>query len=104
MVQSNQAERLELVVDTASNSLLVLAEKFQNGWRAKVDGRPVPIVAVDHILRGVYLTPGRHQVRFRFDPLPFRVGTWLTLTSFGLYAVVAMQAWWRQRRRQGHAG
>ena len=50
--------------------------------------RKPKIVPVDHILRGVYLTPGNHRVEFVFDPLPFKIGKWLTLASLAFFAVM----------------
>lgn len=97
-VQVYQAEQIILTVETATNSLLVLGEKYHTGWRATVDGRPTTIVPANHILRGVYLTPGRHQVVFAFDPLPFKVGKWVTFGSFGLFGMLLAQQW-RVRRR-----
>jgi hypothetical protein len=94
-----EAEQIMLTAEPNVNSLLVVGEKFQQGWRATVDGKPVAIVPVNHILRGVYLTPGRHSVEFRFDPLPFKLGKWLSLGAFGLFAVVAIREW-RLRRRK----
>ena len=88
-----------IVVEAAppANALLVLGEKYYQGWKATVDGKATEIVAVDHILRGVYLTPGRHRVEFRFDPLPFRIGKYLTLGSFALFAAVLVREWQRRR-------
>ncbi|MEI7818035.1 MAG: hypothetical protein WCI45_12685, partial [Desulfuromonadales bacterium] len=48
---------------------------------------------VDHVLRGVYLTPGAHKVEFVFDPLPFKVGKYLTLISFALFAAMLFREW-----------
>ena len=79
-----------------TNALLVLGDKYFDGWQATVDGKDVPIVPVDLVLRGVYLTPGDHTVLFRFDPLPFKIGKWLTLVSFALFAVVLGREAWRQ--------
>ena len=93
--------QLDFRVDTAANSLLVLGEKYHKGWKALVDGKTVEIVPVNHILRGVYLPPGRHTVEFRFDPLPFKVGKWLTLGSFALFGIVAVREWWLRRREHG---
>lgn len=77
------------VTATASvNCLLVLGEKQYRWWAARIDGKPAGIQTVNHILRGVYLTPGTHTVEFRFDPLPFKIGKWLTLASFALFAVL----------------
>jgi hypothetical protein len=85
------------------NSLLVLGEKYYKWWYARIDGKPADIVPVNHILRGVYLTPGSHRVEFVFDPLPFKVGKWLTLLSFTLFAVLLGREW-LTRRRMGTGG
>jgi hypothetical protein len=38
------------------------------------------------VLRGIYLTPGMHKVEMVFDPTPFKVGKYLTLISFAVFA------------------
>ena len=77
--------------DASRNALLVLGEKYFRGWRASVDGRKAEIHPVNHVLSGVYLEKGRHVVEFAYDPLPFKVGKWLTLISFGLFAAMLMR-------------
>jgi len=96
-----EGERIDLTADVVANSLLVLGEKYHKGWKAQVDGKTVETVPVNHILRGVYLPPGKHTVEFRFDPLPFKVGKWLTLCSFALFGVVAVREWLLRRREHG---
>ena len=68
------------------------------GWKATVDDKSVDIQRVNYILRGVYLTPGTHKVEFRFDPLPFKIGKYLTLASFALFAGMLIREW-RLRRK-----
>ena len=94
---------LSVAVETTANALLVLGEKYYPGWMATVDGRQTEVVPVNHILRGVYLAPGKHTVAFRFDPLPFRIGKWLTLGSFALFALVLVRELWLRRREHGSA-
>ncbi|MFH1026805.1 MAG: YfhO family protein, partial [Pseudomonadota bacterium] len=77
-VDRYEGERIDLTATAAVNSLLVLGEKYYQGWKAQVDGKDVDIHPVNNILRGVYLTPGTHRVEFRFDPLPFKIGKYLT--------------------------
>lgn len=90
--------KIVVTANPARNSLLVIGEKYYRWWYAVVDGKKAEIVPVNHVLRGVYLTPGTHRVEFRFDPLPFKVGKWLTLGSFTLFAV--MLGWeWRRRMK-----
>lgn len=101
LLQQYANERLRVSASVSSNSLLVLGEKYHKGWKAQVDGKSAEIVPVNHILRGVYLPPGKHTVEFRFDPLPFKIGKWLTLGSFALFGVVAVREWWLRRREHG---
>jgi len=80
-----EGERIELEAQVAKNAMMVLGEKYYQGWRATVDGKKSEIYPVDHILRGVYLTPGIHKVEFVFDPLAFKIGKYLTLASFAFF-------------------
>jgi len=100
-VMEYKGEVVSFAADVAKNSLLVSGEKFANGWKATVDGKPTEIQRVNYIQRGVYLTPGRHEVRFIFDPLSFKVGKWLTLTSFGIFAVALLREWRRKSTGRG---
>lgn len=92
-----EGELIILSADVVRNSLLVIGEKYANGWKATVDGKPVEIQRVNYLQRGVYLTPGRHEVRFSFDPISFKLGKWLTLTSFGIFAIALLRDWQRRR-------
>jgi hypothetical protein len=94
-----EGERIDVVTHASQNALLLLGEKYYAGWKATVDGRPAEIYPADHALRGVYLAPGIHKVAFVFDPLPFKVGKWLTLTSFAFFACMLGREWWRRRKR-----
>jgi len=93
-----QAERIDLEATPKTNCMLVLGEKYYQGWRATVDGKATEIYPVDHVLRGIYLTPGKHVVDFRFDPTPFKVGKALTLTSFAIFALMLAREFVTRRR------
>lgn len=92
-----ESERIDLAVNNTANALLVLGEKYYPGWKATVDGTPATIERVNYILRGVYLPPGTHKVKFRFDPLSFKIGKYLTLASFALFAVMLIREWRHKR-------
>ncbi|NMC74689.1 MAG: YfhO family protein, partial [Geobacteraceae bacterium] len=92
-----EGERIHVEAAPTRNALLVLGEKYYRGWRAAVDGKPVRIYPVNHVLRGVYLTPGKHTVDFVFDPLPFKIGKWLTLASFAFFGVMLGRDVWKRR-------
>ena len=90
--------RIVVEADANRNCLLVLGEKYYRWWYARVDGVAARIQPVDQILRGVYLTGGHHRIEFTFDPLPFKIGKWLTLVSFLFYGVLFIGEARRRRR------
>lgn len=96
-------ELVSFSADVVKNSLLVTGEKFANGWKATIDGKPAQIQRVNYVQRGIYLTPGRHEIKFIFDPISFKVGKWLTLTSFAIFAM--MLGWeWRHKKAKIKVG
>jgi hypothetical protein len=93
-----EGERIDLDADVSMNSMMILGEKYYKGWRATVDGKQTEIYPVDHVLRGIYLTPGKHTVQFVFDPLPFKIGKYLTLASFAFFAFMFGREFWLRRK------
>ena len=71
---SYHADDLSLKAVLPTPGLLVLSEVDYPGWQAEVDGRPVPIVRADGILRAIPLDAGTHQVRFQFVPPGLQAG------------------------------
>jgi hypothetical protein len=78
-------------------SLVVVAETKFPGWRARVDGRPAPVLEVDGAFLGVPVAEGTHVVTLVYDA---PVAVWLgrLVTAATLLAIVAMGV--RSRRRQ----
>lgn len=105
-VERYEGEQIVVTATTKTNALLVLGDKFYKGWQATVDGAATAIYPVNYILRGVYLTPGTHKIEFTFDPMPFKIGKWLTLLSFVIFAVMLGReiCFWRRNDRGGQSG
>jgi Bacterial membrane protein YfhO len=74
-------DSLAVEVETNSPGLLVVSEQYYPGWHACVDGKETPIYAVDGILRGVFLSAGKHTVIFEYKPLSFSIGLMVSVTS-----------------------
>ena len=96
----------EIVLDVATDAprLLVLSEVFYPaGWRATVGGEEAPILQVDHMLRGVPVPAGAHEVVLRFDPPRHRLGVAVGAVSTALVyggVVMLLAMGWRRRRQQ----
>jgi len=95
---------IRLEADASRNALLVLGEKYFRGWRASVDGKEAEIYPVNHVLSGVYLVKGRHVVQLLYDPLPFKVGKWLTLASFVFFGAMLIREIRFRRRTVSGSG
>ena len=84
-----------------SNQFAVFSEVYyKSGWKAFVDGKEVPIVKTDYVLRGLSLPSGQHEVIFRFEPESYMKGKSIT-TIFSIILVLLLVAGifmeWRYR-------
>ncbi len=93
-IDGEAPERVEVATEAAMASYLVLADTFDPGWSATVDGLPAPIRPAFVAFRAVYLPPGRHRVVFRYRPAGFTTG--LAASAVGLAAAAILLA--RPRR------
>lgn len=59
---------LKLKTESTRDGILVLTDTFYPGWRVFVDGARREILKTDVGLRGVFLSAGRHEVRFEYAP------------------------------------
>ena len=87
---------LEVLIeaDLKRSGTLRLSDTYYPGWKAFVDGRETGILRADRVFRAVSLGPGRHLVRFVYDPLSFKLGLWISgLTMLGLFIF----GWWTVR-------
>jgi uncharacterized membrane protein YfhO len=71
-------------------ALLVIAEGWHDGWRAWVDGQPVPVFATNHAFRGVPVPAGSHEVVLRFEPPALWSGLLVSLVSLALVMALVM--------------
>ncbi|HEY8635691.1 MAG TPA: DUF6044 family protein, partial [Candidatus Limnocylindrales bacterium] len=59
---------------SGASGILVLADTYDDGWAATIDGSPAAILPVDDALRGVAIPAGDHMVAFNYRPLPVIAG------------------------------
>ena len=82
-VKLHTDEVVELEVSCSHDGYVRLADPFDKGWNATVDGEPAEILIADHYLRAVYVEPGEHQIIFTYDgarvvwPLRLTLLAWL---------------------------
>ena len=95
-----------VVVDARMNTagIVVLADLWDKGWQAQVDGQAMPILVVNHAIRGVVLPAGQHRVVFRYVPDSVRIGRMIsgTAVAVGLGWAAWIMRWRRKARQTAH--
>jgi hypothetical protein len=70
--------------------LVLLADQWNAGWEAFLNGKHVPILRVDHALRGVVAPASVARLEFRYKPASFSLG--LALAGCGTAIVLSWLA------------
>jgi uncharacterized membrane protein YfhO len=70
-----------LLAQMQTSGLVVLADRWDSGWRAYVNDAEAPIIRVNHAIRGVLVDSGTSTIRFVYSPPGFLLG--LAITAAG---------------------
>jgi membrane protein YfhO len=90
-VEHYDNQRVALHVRSAQPGALLLGDVFYPGWKARLDGHETEVYRADSVLRAVFVPAGGHEIEFVYDPLSYRVGATLTVSTIAI-AVVWMLA------------
>lgn len=80
--------RVNISLQLETPSLVILADQWDRGWSAYLDGVKVPILRVNHALRGVIASPQNRTLMYHYEPPGLYRG--MMISSF---AVVGLIAW-----------
>jgi hypothetical protein len=92
------AQRLELDVDAAADTLVATSIPAWRGWKAASGSRGLATVGYNHAFVGVRVPRGRHRVVLRFAPDSVRYGLGISAATL----LIGLLILWR-RRPQGTA-
>jgi hypothetical protein len=91
---ADEPDRIVLQVQAAAPAFVVIADTWFPGWRATLDGQPLVIHRVQHLLRGLAVPAGSHRIVLAYEPEGWAASvrvTWiawaLALAGFALLAV-----------------
>jgi hypothetical protein len=89
-IRQPRPEHVIIQAQSDRNSLLVLNERWDPGWCARIDGHATALVIVDTVLMGASLPAGRHAIEFIYRPRGFIVGRAVTLCALPLWALLVL--------------
>ena len=82
--------KIEIDVELDNNGFLVLSDTYYPGWKAYIDGKETTIYKTDYILRSVFLEKGTHNVEFIYDPISFKIGYIITLSTTFVLIIIGI--------------
>ena len=88
-VTSRQADHLAVEAQLAAPGWLVVADAYEAGWRAHLDGAPAPVLSANGLFRAVAVPAGRHRVEMSYRPQGLRAGLGLSAGAAVLGLAVA---------------
>ncbi len=93
------ADHLEIKANVLSTGAwLVYADSYHPGWRARVDGKPIPIYLANLAFKSIYLPAGEHLVRFSFHNglhtvCSYLIALFALLAGLGLLGLSVFLCW-----------
>ncbi|MBL0883156.1 MAG: YfhO family protein [Chitinophagaceae bacterium] len=87
---------------SSSNQFAVFSEIFYDrGWTATIDGKEVPIVKVNYVLRGLSVPAGNHEIVFEFKPASYYNSTKIAvITSAPIWILLILASFFSLRRKR----
>ena len=78
----------DYALDSRGANFLILSQVWYPGWRARLDGRDVPLYRTNHALLGLAVPAGRHALTLEMTSPAVRAG--LALCALGLVLTAAL--------------
>jgi hypothetical protein len=85
-----EANRVVIETTSSQAGFLFLSDAYYPGWRARLDGQKETIYRADYLFRAVLVPPGQHVVEFTFDPVAFKIGLAVALTTMAALVAAAI--------------
>ncbi|MEC5394280.1 YfhO family protein [Bergeyella sp. RCAD1439] len=63
---------------------------YPHGWKVILDGKEVPYLKANYLLRAVHVPAGKHTVTMTFEPEVIRKGKTLSRLVFGLFILLSV--------------
>lgn len=99
-------KHLKFESSNSKNGLAVFSDIYYPiGWKATIDGREVPIMRANYVLRALKIPAGKHTIEFSFDSPAFRKGEKIALIGsilLTLLVAAGIFAALREKRQPAH--
>jgi hypothetical protein len=88
-LEAEEEDRWVVRTRSSAPGTLVVLMAASEGWQARVDGRPEPIVPANVLFQSVDLAAGEHTVEFEYQTPGLRLGFGLSVTAWAWLALAS---------------
>jgi hypothetical protein len=85
-VTERRPNTVTLRADLSRPGYVVLLDRFDSNWHARIDGREVTVLRANQLFRAVYAEPGQHVIFFYYRQQGLLVG--MFISAFALVALM----------------
>ena len=97
-----KAQRVDIDVEAAEPSLVVVAQTYYHNWRVYVDGQPTHLLRANYAFQALQVPAGRHHVRLAYEDRTFQFGAAVSVCM--VVNCLIFLRWLRKRGATGHCG
>jgi hypothetical protein len=76
--------------NSSGDGFVVFSEIYYPDWVATIDGKKVPLLRANYVLRALEVSSGKHTIKFSFEPAAYIVGNKVTTASSWIIIVVLL--------------
>lgn len=84
-------DRMRVEVTTSHDGWLVLVDAYDPGWRATLDGRPVPVLRANYAFRAVRAPAGTHVIEQVYRPHSVWAGLALSASALAAASLILIR-------------
>jgi hypothetical protein len=92
-IVAEHADRLRLEATLNAPGYVVVLDSYAAGWRARVDGRDVPVLRANLAFRAVAVPAGTHRIEFVYRPRWMLAGLGLSAAAVLAGSAGGLMAW-----------
>ena len=99
-LKNYQPNQLEFKTQSKTPQLAVFSEiYYPKGWKMLLDGKEVPYIKANYLLRAVFVPAGNHEIRMVFEPEVIEKGKMISMSAFGIFLLLSVGGFLKFRRK-----
>ena len=99
-LKNYQPNQLEFKTQSKTPQLAVFSEiYYPKGWKMLLDGKEVPYIKANYLLRAVFVPAGNHEVIMVFEPEVIEKGKVISMSAFGIFLLLSVGGFLKFRRK-----